>query len=659
MARLYGMFGTALLCLVLVNGCTDDTGSVGMPATNNMRVDPPAEVPQNSKLVHLEPCVSTQATCAVDLTFNSGGQLRVKLLNGSGDAVANASVTFDLDPREAQGTRLDASSAVTDASGIATLQIQAGQQEGVADVTVSTSNNTVTPINFLIGVSPKDAASYRVTFTHNGAADLKQIKVYLFENSVTCANVREDLARGRDDDPATSPTLTAESTSLGLALADGTLPTVIFPAIPNGRAYTVSAHAFDRMNEEVEAAFGCKDGNDAVNDGRSVDVVVPLIDNLPIVKGEYNVTHTFDLREALPENVRMIVDIIGRIATNPGSFIIGTFDGSGNSNQDGLIHVLLDFLPDGDFKDTISSFIDSGLVGPTLTDMINDLLEDFIDNNAPAWVSNTIDITGDIYETLQRFRVVGKIYINETPEIQVDASGDVVGILPADSGRQLWNEIIVYWQGDCDANAPPTCSERSLSPADLGTNASVVDGTFDGTVLQYIADGEKARGLVINQHTLSLNYGVLLLAIIERIILPSIFGQNVTSVNDALNSIIDCDDLAQSAADAIGGGNNIRNVVTSLCNSLLSEASDSIRDYMLNELTFEGENNFLLGTPDGKPCRLREPAVYSGDWIGKPLPYVEKMGEEMTECEWDVRLKFSETNIVEMDGSFHGSRAGF
>jgi hypothetical protein len=80
---------------------------------------------------------------------------------------------------------------------------------------------------------------------------------------------------------------------------------------------------------------------------------------------------------------------------------------------------------------------------------------------------------------------------------------------------------------------------------------------------------------------------------------------------------------------------------------------------MLTELTFEGENNFLLGTPDGKPCRLREPAVYSGDWIGKPLPYVEKMGEEMAECEWDVRLKFSETNIVEMDGSFHGSRAGF
>ncbi|MEZ4460358.1 MAG: hypothetical protein R3E66_11650 [bacterium] len=112
----------------------------------------------------------------------------------------------------------------------------------------------------------------------------------------------------------------------------------------------------------------------------------------------------------------------------------------------------------------------------------------------------------------------------------------------------------------------------------------------------------------IDEHTLTLNYGVLILGIIEQVVLPSIFGQNVTSIESALDQLLilavggndGCDSLGQFIADSVGGGDTVKNIGKNLCTNLLESASDGIREFLTENLTIGGEDNFLISTPDGK-----------------------------------------------------------
>lgn len=509
--------------------------------------------------------------------------------------------------------------------------------------------------------------------------------MFLYKSDVTCAMIREDLARERDDDPNTNPTLTAESTNLGIANIDGTLPLVVFPGLANNQAYTVSAKALSRANNEVESAFGCQDNNPPITNGNSVDVTVNLIDNLPRIAGSYDVTNTFSITDAicnpdgqggydgvLPGGVCLAIDLIGRLATDPASFLVG--EGNGDT---GLIGLIVDFLPDngllGDLKNAINSFLNNGFIAGLGRDALNSFFDDWINNNAPSWVKSAVDITGDIYKSLKEFKVSGVMRISTEPQASFDANtNEVIGILAADAmgtkpGKQVWEEITVFWTGACAPNAPAACRERTFSAGDLGATSSVIEGYFTGSIVPLNDPENPGYGLNIDEHTLTLNYGVLILGIIEQVVLPSIFGQNVTSIESALDQLLilavggndGCDSLGQFIADSVGGGDTVKNIGKNLCTNLLESASDGIREFLTENLTIGGEDNFLISTPDGKPCRIYEPSVYSGEWTGKPLPYIEDLGKAEMQCEWDVKIKVSASEIINTEGTFSGKRASF
>ncbi len=680
--RFVGVLTAAFLVTSLV-GCGDDAVSGTNNDNNRPGVDTP--VPAGSKLTHTGDCAA-QPNCAVDVTFNSSFPLKIQLRDGNNNPVFGARIQFDLTVGEAVGTTLNANSTQTNDEGFAEVTIRGAAVQGVAEVVVSApADATVSPIKFVVGVSPKDSASYRVSFTHAGNAQLKNVNTFLYASDVTCAQIREDLARERDADPATNPVLTAESTQLGIANIDGTLPLVVFPGLANNQAYTVAARSTSRANSEVEAAFGCQDGNPPILNGNSVNVVVNLIDHLPRVAGAYDVTNTFSITDAicnpdgaggydgvLPGGVCLAIDLIGRLATDPASFLLG----EGNGDQ-GLIGLIVDFLPDngllGDLKGAITSFLNNGFISGLGRDALNGFFESWINDKAPSWVKGTVDITGDIYESLKEFKVSGVMRISKEPDASFDPNtNQVIGILAADAmgvkpGKQVWEDITVFWTGACAPNAPAACRERTFSAGDLGATSSVIEGFFTGSVVPLDDLENPGYGLVIDEHTLTLNYGVLILGIIEQVVLPSIFGQNVTSIDSALNELISlafgggdgCEGLGQSIADAVGGGDTVKNIGKNLCNNLLASASDGIRSFLTENLTVAGEDNFLISTPDGKPCRLLEPTIYSGDWTGKPLPYIEDLGSATAECDWEVKIKVSASEIINTAGTFSGRRTSF
>lgn len=163
--RLVGFVATALLATSLV-ACGDDSVS-GNTDNNRPGVDTP--VPAGSKLQHTGDCVG-DINCPIDVTFNSSYPLKVKLVDGNNNPITGARVQFDLNAGDATGTTLNANQTQTDGEGFAEVSVRAAATQGVAEVVVKTpSDANVSPIKFVVGVSPKDSASYRVTFTHVGS----------------------------------------------------------------------------------------------------------------------------------------------------------------------------------------------------------------------------------------------------------------------------------------------------------------------------------------------------------------------------------------------------------------------------------------------------------------------------------------------------------
>lgn len=632
---------------------------------NNRQTQPPGEVPANSKLQHVEPCSNLSIICTDDVTFSAGRKLKAQLLSGDGTPASNVSVKFEIKESDADGTNLSAANAVTDEMGIAETDLRAGTDIGTVRVFASTSDPTVSPIEFVVSVNPKDASSFNVNFTEVGDTDARRVEAFLFPEGTSC------------DAFLNNPrSLTAEYSQPGDASAAGDLPTIPFAGIMNGTTYTVGARAFDRTNDEVEVAVGCIPSSDEtrVSNGMPVNVTVPLIKNLPLMVGEYDVVHQFNLVDALPDNIQTIINLIGVVVSDPGAFIIGCGEKDPVTGElmatddcpaptEGLIGLVIDVLPTdgtlGELRDAIEGFLGSDIARDIAKDTINDAIGDFLADAdfIPQWAKDGVNITQDVTRTLKNFRVAATLRIVNEPKYLLDDNGmplaDEQGRLIATwetkENQHIWEDIILYWRRGCEEDAPPECGEAvEVDPNNISDDM-IVEGVWDGSVL----DGNV---LVINEHSLSLNYGTLILTVLEKVVIPQIFDDpNINSVEAMLDELIDCESLSTTVADATISG--AKGIVKTLCTQLKGQASDALRDYA-EGLVFEGDERFVIGTPAGQGCALYGPDAYVGDWQGKPKPYIERMGKDEPAsmlCNWDVKIKYNaDSEPILLDGTWNG-----
>jgi hypothetical protein len=669
-----GLGLSIILAMGMPLGCTDEP----VTNTNNTdpgRMEPPkGEPPAGSKLVHVPPsCAEAEVLCALTASINSGYVLQAKLVGGDGKPVENTIIKFEIVSNDADGSNLSAANGTTDATGVAKTTLRSATDAGSVKIRASTNDAAIKPIEFIVGINPKDASSYNVKFTKVGNTDPKLIDVFFFEDLTTCQQFLADVDKEFDTDPLTSPSLTAEHALAGQAGADGTLPIVQLTNVANGTAYTVGARAYARSNDSVEVAVGCKDNNPAVASGMPVEVVVPLLKRLPNLVGTYRVVHSFDLRDGLPQNVRTVVDLLGVLITDPGSFVIGCGCQTGGTNcmataqcpipTAGLLSIIFNVLPDdgvlGDLKEAIDGFLSSGFGQAIARDTINGLFENLKDR-LPTWAQTGLQVTADIYDTLKRFEVIGTIKITQQPTYATDMNGlpmvspdgELLAIWDQPTNEQVWENVVFFWRKDCTANSPPDCGKRTLANASISSSGTFIKGNFSG----FVINGSE---LHINEHSLTLNYGALILAVVEQIVLPAAFGDPaINSIEALLNKFIDCADLAEGISGDTSGA--LFNAVSNLCGQLKTQASDGLRKYVSEKLVVSGEDSFHIGSPEGEGCELHQPTTYPPvDGGGKILPYVEKMGQEAPEtarCDWNVRIRFSESNQATITGKFHGTK---
>jgi hypothetical protein len=648
MARMRLLLWCSALVLAagLAVGCGDDpatgtgpgdTGDAGTDTRPDTLPDTPPELRNRLVLVtEPEPSVS----------FSERVPIQVRYVDPDNAPLPDAFVQF-----AAQGdtgdTRLSAQNALTDSGGVAETFIQAGVQTLDFEVIISVpSDDTVQPLTVRVRVQPKDASDYIIRVTYDGPVALHRVEVLLYVDDRACN------ALVRDPRQAPSPDVAWTSLVI-LPDAEGRIPerglnvplnTVFHYAVARaeptdgagrGRGYFVT--------------FGCNDEIPPVDPASATVIEIGMANLWPAVAGTYQLETELDLIDIIPDSFQPIVEMIGEFFTSPGAGLlrIAAFAIGGDCywNQ-GVFDALFDCSPGPQTCDCTNVVLTSGF-GVAAASIIETLVNVGI-AALPDAVGNTIrDVLqggADVFTNAQNFTMNGSLIVPQNP--------DAAGLL-GDSNSIVFTSIDVTWRG----------TERRIDLRDRGFLRAQ---NINGAVVFHprrVAD----YALKLDPFDLSLNYGDLLIWIVESIVFPELIGQCtlqspsflVDSFEDLFTCLVNCEAIGDRIAngdpndpDSTGLGNAIGNAVEAACVQLQLTAVDALENW-LSSLTLDLGTYYHMGTPADNPCVMNF-APNSTEFR------IQSLGGSALNrrCKWEGEIRFDSNNEESelLDGEWWGER---
>lgn len=629
------MYRLLLIALVLVLGaCADGVlGRAGGQGNNNnvpdgnlnneqQEPEPPAAVDLDSPEQTLVP-VPDDTTFAppiddrnileiigradVGMNYINNTTLEVRLVDANGDVVRGSDITFEFEGN-VQDMELSPASAPTNRDGLARTTVTSGTTRGAYRLKVSAFH--AEPVFFNIRVEPKDNAAYVVHTEYSGTTLPALVSVRLFNATTRC----EDL-----DPTALPPALD----TFDVLPEPDSIPDARFVNLPNGVGYTVVSMGL--IADEARAAWGCNDEAPLIQNGFDTEVTVQMDEIRPRLEGTFDIETRVDLTDALPEPWRTNINIIGQLFTDPASLVVDLLLGDENDpNDDGLIGNVLNIIP--------------GIRG-----LLTQVIDSFLQGVLPPEVQRVFAIGGEVYETVTQFTLGGQLEFTADPDSQ--------GFL-ADVNHHRYGQIIIDWDLDCGVNDPPECGRIVLGTERL-QQFGALSGDFTG-LLVGTAEGDR---LMIDRHSFTFNYGALLLALFEELILPEIFGPQVNTLGEAIGTLFDCreiaDDLFDPQQDFL-----LNEVVFNGCTEALGEFEGMLVDLIVGNAqdfpaltmgTFEADSE---GEIIAYGCAVEEPAPYAP---GQFERYFDTLGAAEARCQWDARLDAG-NEVRPLTADFFGAR---
>ncbi|TVR03024.1 MAG: hypothetical protein EA398_05745 [Deltaproteobacteria bacterium] len=598
---LYSLFLTLLAAALTLGGCASDPGvhggftdegppdrpnNPGTPASTTEEpvpdpTGPGATAPAGTTIEFITPR-------SVNVQQDTRAELAVRLVQGDAP-VPDVNIDFRIPDDQipaAAGSSLANARARTDADGRAAVELRTGTLAAQFQVRVSVpSNADVEPVTFVVRVADKDSSDYIIQALYDGPRQLETVHLFLyFDRPRLCSTIRgsypndpgdgetawysPELTGIRNNDiPAHPHTIELDEEPMQFVVAYGTI---------NGRAVT----------------YGCADGLPIDNIvGQEIQVDVPMIDLYPIVSGTYSVDTVLSIYDALPGNIRTVLDLIFGFFEDPAGALVGIIESIAGSQ-----------IP--------------GSVRPLVIGLVNDLLREVL----PSGYTNFADAALEVRDIFQNLELGGEIEITREP--------DVNGLLPGPN-TVVFDAIYITFQGDR--------FDEDLSL--LGYRP--IEGDFTGSIQL----GGRGLGfdhaLQIDPFDMTFRYGQILVYVIERIILPEFFG--VEGFEAFIREFIDCQEIAQSC-----GG--LSNTCLQICNSAISALADTIRDQFL-ALEADTTNTFILQTPDEQPCPLIDNNDnFQIDAMGRRTPTSARC-QWRGQFRWSAQSGANE----EMPGNFYGT----
>ena len=621
-------FGLAFIACgddpTLSSGSNDDT-------TDDNPDDIPDDIPDDPDNPLLgDPHLVLMTEAAPTVSYSETVAVRIQYLDGRDQAVPNAFITFET-MSDTADAGLSAGTAQTATDGTAEVNILAGVQQVDFQIRISVFNDdAVEPILVTVRIMPKDVVDYLVEVIYEGPLSLGEIEVLLY-----------DAADG-DCDDATADPVASPSVHMPWTIArpdvnvDGEIVPEPVPA-PSAvnLTYAVGRGKVLDTNGNPYAYFqtyGCVDGITRVA-GDVTTISINLYDMWPSIEGTYEINTELNLVDVIPDSAQGTVSLVMEFFTDTGLALLRTvalIAGGEEYYNESPWSALFVLCTDDNITDAGSECYgeSAGAVVPnSMGAGLATLLEDLVDAGLGAipddWGGETIrDIftgIGDVFENAESFRLSGSFIIG--------SDADETGLLGTDN-RIVYNQLIWYWD---DVDTTLYFSDNPPFHVDDVTGSIVFDPTLDDTY-----------SLVVDPYEMQLDYGQLILWVVEKIVFPLVFDDpDVNSLGAFLDQLIDC--------EALGAGvPGLEGAIEAACDLLKTQAVSMVDDY-ISDLTVDLGSYYLMSTPTGDPCPM---ALETGEFS------IAEMGSEDAQCRWDGRIRFDDEDLVGDDvrGAWDASR---
>ncbi len=185
-------------------------------------------------------------------------------------------------------------------------------------------------------------------------------------------------------------------------------------------------------------------------------------------------------------------------------------------------------------QDLASQWIGS-LIVDTLFNLFKDavanVLTQWLLNNSPAFIQDFFKIGGDMMGAITNLEMMSDLTLKKLNN-DLTVRGD-----------QYWHGLALYWKFGCDPHAPDY-EQCGRIPLDL---ESLDDPLFPTDLLggNFTANIVPFDSFVVNLHSIKLNYGKLVLYVLNEIIIKGITGGKAHTLLEVAHLWIDCKSVSQ------------------------------------------------------------------------------------------------------------------
>ena len=492
--RTRGLVPIPLLALALAIGCSDEKP----PGATDDGLPP--EIPRTFRVLIAQPE-------DVDVNVQQTVMLQAFLYKPDGSPAVGEPVQFELlhnDPAGNPGEAVLMAAEVTvDDVGLAQVEFLAGSV-GDVDLTVQiTASGAPQEKHIVVHVLNYPVGTIEVSVDYDGPVTVGPIDVYLMSGENRCPYNAIRVPMGE--------------------IATATVPrvgeTIIFGPFVEGSTYTLYARGIVHADGmETLGAQGCFDGI-VVPGGEAAKIPLQmmLIPMNPV--GSYDVQNHYDFTDAIPGTVGDVIRNIDALFNDTGNWLIDRI-------QDGIqlfASSVLGFV--GDLLGRAVNWV----VDRFFQDVLANAIDNWIDSSAPDWLKDFFVIGRDLLQVVNNLEVLSLMTFDKV------ASDFRL------AGETTWAGVALYWRIDCEEGDPPTCGRHEFrieQLLDTEYPLEIVWARFGARVVPY-------NGLKLDQHDINLQYGRLILFVLNEMLLPRI-ANGARSITDALLNAFDCEDLARS-----------------------------------------------------------------------------------------------------------------
>ena len=499
--------------------------------------------------------------------------LGVMLFDQNGDGVEGERITFQIIDDDGTAS-LSAARTQTGDDGYAQVSLQGGPNPGI--YVVEASHPDTRTVRFNVQVAQLPTGGLDIGMEYVGPVALNRFDVFVVDDPFFC------------EDPYY---LTAPQDVVYSESVEGLGSRVQLVNQFAGKRVSVLVRGRTASNG-ILAAGGCE-GDIAIPNGEQKRVTVSLFP-LPLnPAGTYDLLNNFDLTGAIPGTL--------------GDVVRGLLQFFGSQNQEREIASLIFDLVEGlvrQYAGAIGGFIIDVARG-WVEDDLNDIINDYIDQDAPQWVRDFFVIGQDLLGVVSYLEVISRVRLSKP---RLDGTFD---------GSQNWIGLAFYWRLSCQGNANPECGRYAFTMDEVAAAAEgleLVFGQFTGRIHSY------DKG-IFDSHTMDLQYGRLILFVLNNIILPAI-ANGATSLREALLNLANCPAFANGIT---GGDANLRlaginiasrDTIEGWCTTIMGVAGDAGQAILGGlrvdtRMTLEATFSFVEETDDLVVDRL-ESGVWSG-----------------------------------------------